>query len=232
MKINLSKKPQKPIIIEGFPGFGLVGTIVTQFLTENLDCELIGEFEYDDLPALVTIHKGELLKPMAVYYSKKYNLIILQTILTMKGKEWAIADAILEMAKTLKAKEIISVEGVNAQLPLESGSQAKLFYYGNDNLKKLNLSPIDESVVVGVTSAMMLKTKDINCIFAETHSALPDSKAAAKVIEVLDNYLGLNVDYKPLIKQAENFEKKLQKLLKESNNAVEASDKKSLSYLG
>jgi uncharacterized protein len=231
MKINLIKKPQKPIIIEGFPGFGLVGTIVTQFLTENLDCELIGEFEYNDLPALVTIHKGKLLKPMAVYYSKKFNLVILQTILTMKGKEWDIADAILDMAKSLKAKEIISIEGVNARLPLESGSKTKLFYYG-DNLKNLNLTHIDESIVVGVTSAMMLKSANINCIFAETHSSLPDSKAAAKVIEVLDNYLGLNVDYKPLIKQAENFEKKLQKLLKESSKTIEDSDKKSLSYLG
>ncbi|MBU1854202.1 MAG: PAC2 family protein, partial [Nanoarchaeota archaeon] len=70
------------------------------------------------------------------------------------------------------------------------------------------------------------------CIFAETHSALPDSKAAAKVIEVLDKYLGLKVDYKPLLKQAEEFENKLKNMIQQTSKTTEESDKKYMSYLG
>ncbi|NQU99048.1 proteasome assembly chaperone family protein [Candidatus Woesearchaeota archaeon] len=231
MKILLKKKPQNPIIIEGFPGFGLIGTIVTEFLIEHMQCEMIGEFLYDDLPAMVAIHKGKLVKPMAVHYSKKFNIIILQTILNPKGKEWDIAEAILEMAEQVKAKKIISIEGVASQAMM-SDKDTQLFYFGDDALKKVGLKPIDESIVVGVTSSIMLKHDDAVCIFAETNSALPDSKAAAKVIEVLDKYLGLKVDYKPLMKQAVDFESKLKTLMQQTTKTTEESDKKYMSYLG
>jgi|TARA_B100000315_G_C14546037_1_gene573278 uncharacterized protein len=230
MKIELKKKPKNPIIIEGFPGFGLIGTIVTEFLLEHMNCELIGEFIYDDLPAIAAIHKGKLIKPMAVHYSKKYNIVILQTILNPKGKEWAIAKAILDMAKQLKAKKIISVEGVTSPNILKSTNN--IFYYGDKKLEKFGLKLIDESIVVGVTSSVMLRYDNSVCIFAETHSRLPDSKAAAKVIKTLDKYLGLKVDYKPLLKQAHDFESKLKSLMKQTSKASEESDKKYLSYLG
>ncbi|MBU1201620.1 MAG: PAC2 family protein [Nanoarchaeota archaeon] len=230
MKIELKKKPQNPIIIQGFPGFGLIGTITTEFLLEHMNCELIGEFIYNDLPAIVAIHKGKLVKPMAVYYSKKHNVVILQTILNPKGKEWDIADAIIDLAKQLKAKKILCIEGVNSPPGLKNDS--KLFYYGDDNLKKFGLEPINESIIIGVTSSLMIKYSNITCIFAETHSALPDSKSAAKVIEVLDKYLGLKVDYKPLFKQAEEFEQKLKGLIQQTSKVSEESDKKYMSYLG
>ena len=237
MKINLEKKPEKPIIIEGFPGFGLVGTIVTEFLIEHMECEPIGEFVYDDLPAMAAIHEGELVKPMAVHYSKKHNIMILHTILNPKGKEWEIANAITEMADDLKAKKIISIEGVASKKALmaktpDSDAKTTLYYYGDKKLEKQGLKPIEESIIVGVTSSVMLRAKNPVSIFAETRSAFPDSKSAAKVIEALDKYLDLKVDYEPLFKQAEEFEKKLQNMIQHSNKASEESDKKYMSYLG
>ena len=86
---------------------------------------------------------------------------------------------------------------------------------------------------MGVTSAILVKAKlPTTCLFAETHSALPDSKAAAKVLESLDKYLGLKVDLKPLMKQAEKFEQKLQELMQKSKSAEKELDKKQLSYVG
>ena len=43
MKIELSKKPKNCTLIEGFPGFGLVGTIATEYLLEHLQTEKIGK---------------------------------------------------------------------------------------------------------------------------------------------------------------------------------------------
>jgi len=86
---------------------------------------------------------------------------------------------------------------------------------------------------MGVTGALLLKTGlDVTCLFAETHSNLPDSKAAAKIVEALDKYLGMDIDYKPLLEQAEKFEDKLKMILKKSQEAQDISDKKKLSYLG
>jgi len=230
MKLNLKKIPKNPIIIEGFPGFGLIGTITTEFLAEHLKVEQIGEFVYDELQPIVAVHKGKLVKPMTVFYSKQYNIIILHTILNVQGFEWQLAEQVLELAKKTNAKEIISIEGVNT--PNLPANQTKLFYFGDEKLGKLGAEPIKESIIMGVTAAIMTRYNKVKCIFAGTHSAMPDSKAAAEVIKLLDKYLKLKVDYKPLLKQATAFESKLKGIMQQSQQMNKEVDKKKLSYLG
>ena len=66
MKIKLIKKPKNPIIMEGFPGFGLVGTIACEFLIDHLNTELIGKVLLEDEPAIVAIHKGKIIEPLSI----------------------------------------------------------------------------------------------------------------------------------------------------------------------
>ncbi|RME52715.1 proteasome assembly chaperone family protein [Candidatus Woesearchaeota archaeon] len=229
ISIKLKKKPKNVRIIEGFPGFGLVGTIATEFLLEHLGTEQIGEFVYDVLPPTIALHKGKLVHPMGVHYVKKYNLVVLHTLLNTKGEEWSIAETIAKMASSLSAKEIISLEGVNALIPTEEPS---VFYYGNPSFAKCGAEPLKEGIIIGVTASLMLRVKKVSCLFAETHSALPDSKAAAKIVEVLNNYLKLGLDTKPLLEQAIQFEHKLKTILEQTGKATQEADKKALSYLG
>ena len=229
MEIKLSKRPKSPTIIEGFPGFGLVGTIATEFLIDHLKAECIGEFVYDELPATVAIHKTKLVKPMAIFYDKKNNIIIFHTILNTKGYEWQISDIIIDFLKKVKAKEVLSIEGVGS---MNGEEDAKIYTYNSPGLVKLGATPVEESIIIGVTSAMMLRYPETSCIFAGTHSQLPDSKAAAYVIALLDKYLGLKVDYDPLLKQAQEFETKIKGILSETAKTSDEADKKNMSYLG
>lgn len=229
MKIVLKKTPKNPIIIEGFPSFGLVGTITTEFLLEHLKAELIGEFIYNELSPVAAIHKGKIVNPMAVWYVPSKNMVILHTILNVKGFEWEIAEAIMDMAKKMNAKEIISLEGVATD---DLSEDIKAYYYGDKKLEQYGAMPIKESIIMGVSASLMLRHKKINCLFAAAHSQLPDSKASAKLIEILDKYLGLDVDYHPLLKQAEEFENKIKNIIQQSNKTLQESDKKSMSYLG
>ncbi len=235
MEIKLNKKPTKIKIIEGFPGFGLIGTITTEFLIEHLKAEKIGSFYYDELPATVAIHNEKLVDPMGIFYNKKYNLVILHTILNSTGLEWKMANSIMKMSKDLQVSEIISLEGVSSPQVTES---EKVFFFANrdkttEKLKKQGLIPLKESIIVGVSGALMLRSKKpLTCLFAETRSDMPDSKAASNIIKALDSYLGLKVDYKPLLKQAEEFEKKFKNILKQSSLTSKKADDKKLSYLG
>jgi uncharacterized protein len=229
MKIVLKKIPKNPIIIEGFPGFGLVGTITTEFLLDHLKAELIGEFEYDELSPIIAIHKEKLVNPMAVWHVPSKNIVILHTILNIKGFEWEIAGKILELAKKTQAKEIIGLEGVATD---EQSDEVKVYYYGDDKFKAAGVLPVKESIIMGVSAALMLRYKKMNCLFAAAHSQLPDSKAAAKLIEVLDKYLGLDVDYNPLLKQAQEFESQIKNMMQQSNKTLREADRKSMSYLG
>ncbi len=236
MQIKLWKKPKNPIIIEGFPGFGLVGTIASEFLIDHLQTEMIGKVMFEDMPPVVAIHQAKVVEPLGVFYNKKYNIVILHAITTSTGFEWKLADVLVDLAKELNAKEIISLEGVGSN-GLKASSTS--FYYTNTEKKKnalnsLGLKPLKEGIIMGVTGALMLKVdgRPLCCLFADTASNLPDSKAASRIIEALDKYLGLKVDPKPLMQQAAKFEDKLRGILSSSQKAQEISEKKKLSYVG
>ncbi|MBU0614956.1 MAG: PAC2 family protein [Nanoarchaeota archaeon] len=233
MKIQLNKRPKSPILIEGFPGFGLVGTIATEFLIEHLGTEMIGKIMFDDLPPIVAIHDNKVVEPLGIFYNKKFNVVILHAVSASNGFEWDLADMIIDLAKELQAKEVVSLEGVGSS---EAQAESKAFYYSNHNIdpSKINVGPLKEGIIMGVTGALMLRSEKnpLTCFFADTHSSMPDSKAAAKIIEVLDKYLGLNVDYKPLLEQAQKFEAKLKDILSKSQVATDESEKKRMSYVG
>ncbi|MFW6378709.1 MAG: proteasome assembly chaperone family protein [Nanoarchaeota archaeon] len=226
MEVKLTKKPKQATLIEGFPGFGLIGTIVTEHLMGNLKCEKIGEFMYDELPATIAIHKGKIIHPMSIYYNEKYNVIILHAILDIKGKEWMVADAVKQIVDELDVKEVISIEGVASQ-----GSE-DIYCFNSKDLEKQGAKPIEESVIMGVTAAFLIRNLPVKCLFAETHSGMPDSSAAAKILEHLDKYIGFKLDTEPLYEQAKVFENKLSDIMQSTKKTESEAEKKQMSYLG
>ena len=236
MEAKLWKKPKNCTIVEGFPGFGLVGTIASEFLIEHLETEQIGKIIFNDMPAMVAIHENKIVEPLGIFYNSKYNIVILHAITAATHYEWEMSNTIAKIASDLNVKEIISLEGVGSG---EDSEGNKVFYYANNekNAKmfdKIGIPKLNEGIIIGVAGAILLRVEKtpISCLFAETHSNLPDSKAAAKIVEALDKYLGMDLDYKPLLEQAQKFEEKLKTILKKSQEAQEISDKKKLSYFG
>ena len=238
MKLILTKKPKGVTIIEGFPGFGLIGTIATEFLMEHLETEKIGVIEMSEVPAMIAIHQKKVIEPVSLHYNKKNNIVLVHAINVGKAMGWKLADMITELARVLNAKEIISLEGVGSPNPATAG---KVFYYATRNgevSKKLEptANPLNEGIVVGVTGALLAKQIQIPIValFAEAKSNLPDSRAAAEIIKVLDSYTGLNIDPKPLLKQALLFEKKLKGIMAKQGKVADQvqTDDKHLSYVG
>jgi uncharacterized protein len=237
MEIKLTKKPKNPIIIQGFPGFGMVGAISAEFLIQHLNTELIGRIILEKAPAIAAIHEGKFVEPFGIFYNKKYNVVVFHATAPVMGHEWELSQAVVDIARQLKAKEIISLEGVGSVSQDESGQRT--FYYATTEahkkkLKAMKLEPLNEGIILGITAALLVKAEDIPvaCIFSETHNEMPDSKAAAKVIEILDKYLKLHVDYKPLLVMAEQFENKLKGIMQQSQQAQDDRDKKAMSYVG
>jgi len=234
MEIKLKKRPKHPIIIEGFPGFGLVGSIATEFLIEHCKCEQIGQHWFEELPATIAVHEGRVINPLNIHYNEEHNLVIVHAISAGPGMEWKISDYVLKLAHELEAKEIVSLEGVGS---VET-EHPKVFYVTTDedkkeHLKSLGTEQLKEGILVGVTSALLLKANiPMTAFFAETHSDLPDSKASASVIEVLNKYVNLKIDTEPLLEQAAKFEEKLNTILKQGATTQTDLKKKQMSYVG
>jgi len=232
MELVLEKRPKNVYIIEGFPGFGLVATIATEYLINHLDADQIGKIIVEETSPVVAVHSGHVIEPVGIFYAKKYNLVILHVLSSITGLEWQMSKKIEELAKELNAKEIICIEGVGS-----ISGENNAYYISEKNEKKFanktKIKKLDEGIIMGVTGSLILnKSLPISCIFAETASNLPDSRAASKIIEVLDRYLDLKVDPKPLLKKASEFEAKINDLLRKSKAASVQKQRKELSYLG
>ena len=234
MEIKLTTKPKNPIIIEGFPGLGLIGTISTEYLIKHLKAKPIGKISSHQIMPMIAIHDSKVVQPLEIYYVKSKNLVIVHALTDIRGLEWEISEALLQLYQMLKAKEIISLEGIMGQT-----KESKAYYFSNSpalvkKFAKVQANPLKEGIVMGVTAALLMEEHKMNTtgIFVETQSKLPDSRSAAKIIELLDQYLDLKVDYKPLEQAAEDFEKKLKGYVEGMKQTAKKTDKKAVDYLG
>jgi len=234
MQLELTEKPKSPVIIEGFPGFGLVGTIATEFLIKHLGAKQIGKIWSEDILPIAAVHDSKIVEPLGVFYDKKNNIVIIHALSAVRGMEWKISNSILELAEMLKSKEIISLEAIGT----EDQEGMRTFYFTSQDSKRkqfedCGMAPLKEGMIMGVTGALLLKKRDlVSAIFIESHVSLGDSKAAARVIEILDKYLGLKVDFKPLLKAAQEFESTLKRIIEKGQKAAVQKKRKELSYLG
>ena len=87
MKYVLTKKVKNPTIIQGFPSFGLVSTIAVKFLVDHLDVEEIGYIESEHISPLTAIHESRIVSPITLFYNKKFNVVIVQSLTEMAGFE-------------------------------------------------------------------------------------------------------------------------------------------------
>lgn len=238
MEIVLKEKPKNPTIIEGFPGLGFVGAIATEYMIDHLPTRLIGYFKSDKFPPMAAIHDSKLRQLLEIFYCKNKNILFVHSLSPLPGIEWELADAVLDLANQLKSKQIISLEGVSSPF---TQPNSRVFFHTNDvsaarELTKAGAERLKEGIIVGVTGALMLESeksvKKSVFLFAETHTSLPDSRAAAELIKVLDNYLNLTIDYKPLLKKAQEVESKIKELIQKAAQTKQIKEKKDISYLG
>ena len=107
MEILLNKKPKNPIIIEGFPGIGFIGSIATEFLVDHLKAEKIGKIEFTEQTPVVAIHNSKVVEPFGIFYSSKYNLVILHAINPVNNnKQDILIEASFGLGEAVVAGEV------------------------------------------------------------------------------------------------------------------------------
>ncbi|HLP79045.1 MAG TPA: PAC2 family protein [Acidobacteriota bacterium] len=235
MYIQLTKEPKKPLILQGFPGFGMIGSIVAEYLVSHLDMEKIGSIIVDDLPPAVPIHEGKIIDPVGIYFSAQYNLIVVHIAVPLANMEWKFADIMLSLCTRLDAWELLCVDGL---LDEDSSDETVVSYYSThagaqDKLGSTGIKPLQSGIVVGAAGSLLLRGHvRLTAFFATTHSDFPDSIAAAGIIRALDAYLGLQIDPQPLLDTAAVFEEKVRAMLSNSAQTLDEKEKKQLSYVG
>lgn len=227
-------------LIEGFPGMGLVGTIAAKYLIDRLKLKEHGFIDSEIFIPIIRIHDGIPVNPSRIYVDNERKLVVLiseQIIPRVYICKFAnvVVDWILEK----NISRLISLEGIHT----DAKQTARSTIYGiaaNEKSKRLlkeyNLNIIGDGITTGITSLILLGLRDSNVeaisVLGDVKRAA-DYKAAAGLIEKLNDVLGLSIDVKPLLKEAKETEKQLMKHLQkmgEANKAVSKFEGKTPMY--
>ncbi|MBI3588592.1 proteasome assembly chaperone family protein [Candidatus Micrarchaeota archaeon] len=203
-------KLKNPVIIEGFPGIGMIGTISSSFLAEKLDMKLIGYFSSPHFPPIAAIHDFKPVSPARIYASEKHNLIVLFSEFVIPANiVFTLTEAITDYARKNKAAMIYSLAGVASGTPDDKiygiASTAEI----GEKLKKEGIELIKEGATQGVSGVLIAecaaeKFPAAN-LMVQTANPL-DPKAAARLLDKVTTMLSLPVKTQELIGEGDKIE--------------------------
>jgi len=135
------------IMIEGFPGIGMIGTISASYLADKLGMRIVGYISSSHFPPIAAIHDFVPVSPARIYASEKHNLVILFSEFVIPSEvAYALSQRILKYAKEKGVKEIYSLAGIASDKPTDKiygiGSSKEMV----DRLKKAGVEVIKEAL--------------------------------------------------------------------------------------
>ena len=223
---------ETPIIIEAFPGTGLVGSIAAFQIIKELNLKYFGYFEIDGILPLTTIEKGIPYPPVRAYANKDF-IVLFSDIIIPPFKINELAEFIVKTFSNKNPKLFVSLGGIMA------GKSEKVFGIANkeeliEDLKNY-VEIFDFGVVGGIGGNLMIKCQDNGFdaigLLAETVGIRPDPRGGANLLEVLNKMFNLNINVEGLIKEAEAIENKLKELAEQQLKMMSKSRKEYPMYI-
>ena len=206
-------KLRKPILVEGFPGIGMVGTISASYLAEKLDMKLVGYIQSSHFPPIVAIHNYEPVSPARIYASEEHDLLVLFSEFIIPAElVYALSQRILKYAQDKKAQAIYSLAGIASPQP-----DGKIYGIASTKkmselLKKKGVELIKEGATQGVSGILIAEcaSRDFpaaNLLIQTTNPMEP--AGSAKVLQKLSEIMDVPIDTASLLKQGKEIESKI-----------------------
>lgn len=218
-----------PILIEGFPGVGMIGTAATMYLVGELKMQLCGYVESEKFPPFCTIHNGTPLPPARIYCSEKYNLLAtISEFAIPLNLIYETCSKLIDYSKQKEVRMIYSLGGINMKVREEDIDNV----YGvgstilsQELLEKNNITVIKEGVTTGVTGVLLSRcfTENFPAISLLTPSRplAIDLMSAAAVLNVFCKMENIPLSTEKLVKEGLALESKLKELMRSAKDAKE-----------
>ncbi|MDY6965553.1 MAG: proteasome assembly chaperone family protein [Halobacteriota archaeon] len=216
---------EEPIIIEGFPGIGLIGNITSQHIVSELNAEHRGIMNSRFFPPVAILTNGEITSPVRIYECTEKNLVILlSNVVVDPIFSYDVGKAIVDWAQEINMQEMVSLAGIITM----SGEQ-KVFggATNEDLLDKIKefVELFEAGTIAGIPGTVMAecfarKLPGIG-LLGETSTPNPDPRAAAEVVNTLNSIYGWDIKVDKLLEEAEKIELELQKLAEEMKTGVD-----------
>ena len=218
-------KLKKPILVEGFPGLGLVGTISASYLIEKLKMEPLGYITGEQFPPLAAVHNHRPLYPARMYYSQKHDLVVfISEFVVPIGAVNELADKIYDFARKNRVRKIISLGGITIKGEQETVYSIASLPELTSKLEKMRrVKLIKEGATTGVTGVLLAKGAVENypviSLLAESQEGYMDPKAASMVLETLSDLLHISIDTSALENEARLIDDKVKHVMSRAKSA-------------
>jgi len=208
---------KNPILIEGFPGLGMVGSIATKYLVKQLKAKKLAVLYSPYFPYHVIINKkgsARLLRGEFYFWRNETgenDFILLvgdSQPQTIEG-QFEVANSILDFAEKKNVKMVVTIGGYRNEV---EGTPNVVAVSTNSVLfeKALKAKAVSSEAgipIVGTAGLLLGLAKfrkiDAVCLLGETPGYLPDPKTAKSVIDVLQGLLDITVELKGLAEEIE-----------------------------
>ena len=214
--INEPIKSKNPIVIEGFPGIGLVGNITCQHVIEELEMKYIGSIDSRYFPPLAVLFNGIIYMPVRIYEAAKRDLVVvISDIPIHPTASYDISKALVDWMQKINAANIVSIAGIAT-----TTGERRVFggATNNEMLEKIKdkTEIFQVGTISGISGSIMtecfLRNLPAVSLLGETPGPNPDPRAAVEVINVLNKIFDLSINTEKLLSQAEQIELELSKL--------------------
>jgi uncharacterized protein (TIGR00162 family) len=205
--VNVETK--NPILIEGFPGLGMVGNIATQYLVKELKAQKIATMYSPHFPYHVIVdEKGAARLLRAEFYLWKNpqgenDFIFLvgdSQPQTIEG-QFEVANVILDFAEKKNVKTIITIGGYRSEV---EGVPHVVAVSQNSELVekclKSGASPSEVGTPIVGTAGLLLglakfRKMDALCLLGETRGYFPDPNTSKRVIEIFQGLYEKEIEH-------------------------------------
>ena len=220
-KLPLTKSA---ILIEGLPGIGNVGKVAVDFLVEDWKAKQICSFSSHGMPHSVFVNEQNLveLPSISLYYKKVQGKDVFllggDVQPTDEISSYAFCEAVLQLCKECKIKEIVTLGGIWLQaIPADP----KVYCTANDSIvmkayKKY--TKVDTNLygivgpIIGVSGLLigLAKQKKIQAgaLLAETfaHPMYLGVKGSKEILKIIQQRFKIKLNLKELEKEIAELE--------------------------
>jgi uncharacterized protein len=197
-------KLNNPILIAGFPGPGLVGSISTSHIIEQLHMHQIACVESEFIVPGVIYIAGKIRHPFRLYSNQQGNVCVLvcEAPIMIHGIH-SVLDTVVKWVKDNEVREVIVLEGIPVEgIPDSSrkpmilssdirGDNNDSLYKDDSEEKKDFSSSSNTTFIAGISGGLLSSclSNGIACkaLLISASSGIPDPEGAAILIESISN---------------------------------------------
>lgn len=197
-------KLNNPILIAGFPGPGLVGSISTSHIIEQLHMHQIACVESEFIVPGVIYIAGKIRHPFRLYSNQEGNVCVLvcEAPIMIHGIQ-SVLDTVVKWVKDNEIQEVIVLEGIPVEGIPDSSRKPMILcsdirgdnndsLYKDDTEEKKDFSSSSNTAFIagisgGVLSSCLSNGIACKALLISASSGIPDPEGAAILIESISN---------------------------------------------